>query len=140
MNFKIGDKIQITDGSFSIELQNNEYNKKGVRGNANIIGIVLAIDCRLPFVPTFPGTDSDCPTDGVTLTAFRGRLYNDLLVQTDGGFIFISSKCVKLAKPKTLTAVIYGVEVNITQSQYNDLLARGFFHNIGLDKAYLKTE
>ena len=122
MNFKIGDKIQITDGSFSIELRNNKYDKGGVRGDANIIGIVLAVDCRLPFVPTFPGTDSNCPTDGVTLTASRGRLYNDLLVQTDGGFVFISSECVKLADPPKYYAWIFGsIKMEITKKQYDEI-------------------
>ncbi|MCK5015707.1 MAG: hypothetical protein KAS32_01435, partial [Candidatus Peribacteraceae bacterium] len=62
------------------------------------------------------------------------NMFHDLLVQTEDGFVFTSTRHVKLAKPEPAKIVLRGVEIDITEQQYNDLVARGFFPGYVLAK------
>ena len=123
MNFKIGDKVRIADRSFSVEIRNNAYyNNPTGRGSVDTQGTVLAIDCRLPFAPSFE-EHGTCPMAGVKLIGGR-RLYNDLLVQIGDDLIFTSSECVKLADPPKYYAYIFGsIKMEITKKQYDEIEA-----------------
>jgi hypothetical protein len=94
MAFKIGNKVIIHDGSFSVKLIGGTYDKYGVRGIDKVEGIVKAVNCRLPILGCY--YESVCPTTGIELCG-GGVIYNDLLVQTEDGFVFTSTRHVKLA-------------------------------------------
>jgi len=117
MIFKIGDKVRITDRSFSVELRNNKYNKHRSCDNDNMSGVVLAIDCRLPFTPTYE-EHGNCPLDGVKLLSGSDAIFNNLIIQVKDGFVFTSSRFVKLAGPKKYLVSILGVEIEVTKDQY----------------------
>lgn len=122
MTIKIGDKVRIADRSFSVEMRNNRYynNSRG-RGSVDTQGTVLAIDCRLPFAPAFE-EHGTCPMDGLKLLG-GNRLYNDLLIQVGGGFIFTSSDCIEQVpvKPKKYFVCVLGVSIEVTKDQYESV-------------------
>lgn len=116
--FLIGDRISISDGSYSVLMKDGEYNIGGVYGNDAIAGCIIAVDCRLPLGPGFV-SGPPSPREGVP-SYVCGKIFNDLLVKTDNGFVFTSSDLVTLVEPE-YAAVIYGVKIDITEEQSKKL-------------------
>lgn len=124
MSFKIGDKVIIHDGSWSILIKGTNYNTFGIREIDKVTGTVIATDCRLPIGPSCTG-ENPTPMEGMS---YGGEvMFHDLLVQTEDGFVFTSTRHVRLVEPGSVKLVLCGVEIAITEQQYNDLEAREFF-------------
>lgn len=119
MSFKIGDKVSIHDSSWSILIKGTEYDPNGVYGIDKIIGVIKAVNCRLPIGRDRWG-NIPSPIGGMSLHT-GGVMFHDLLVQTKDGFVFTSTRHVKLVptKPKKYFVCVLGVKVEVTKSQYN---------------------
>lgn len=134
MTFKIGDKVTIHDGSWSILIKGTAYDKKGVYGTDTVVGTIIAIDCRLPL-----GRDSwggePSPIEGMPL-ANGGVMFHDLLVQTEDGFVFTSTRHVRLANPPKYYVCVLGVKVEVTKDQYESVKDS---ENMGSDNYYTGT-
>lgn len=127
MYFDIGDEVIIKDGSYSMIIKDNKYHTFGLLDDEEVFGIVLAVDCRLPIGPSVvDGTKSPC--EGMPLALGKGLLFNDILLKTAYGFIFTSSKFMRMKRPEKYKLVLRGIEIDITEQQHYDLLVRGVFH------------
>ena len=138
MSFKIADKVIIHDGSWSILIKGTSYDTGGIYGAQKVTGVIRAIDCRLPLgPPCFGGNETPSPIKGMSLYC-GGVMFHDLLVQTEDGFVFTSTRHVRLVpvKPKKYFVCVLGVKIEVTKDQYEDFKAS---EDAGVGKYYTGT-
>ena len=126
--YKIGDRVEIIDGSWSVKLNLKPYNTQGIHGIDKIQGTICAINCRLPLGPNTGKKENVSPIKGISLTSTVDILFNNLLVQTDNGYVCTMTRHVKLV-PQKYKLVLCGVEISITKEQYENLCAAEYFSN-----------